>query len=175
MDEINRASIVHDVAELLVNSVKDELRLQGHVLTGRLMDSLEVKVQNLLDGFDINLYMEDYGKILDSGTPSENIPYSPGSGNKTSKYISALVQFVKLRGMASSTAKAERIAFAIAATQKKEGMPTIGSKRYSIRGKRTGFLSDTVDDLEGQITELLETGFDTQITVIFNNLIEANA
>lgn len=129
--------------DLVQNTVKN-IRLQGHTMTGRLEKSIEVQVVQKVDIF-INLLAESYGIPLNTGVKPSRIPFSKGSGAKTSEYIKGLQRFAKIR-MRASDKEALSIAFAIAKKHKKEGMPSRGSFRYSKNGKRTRFFDDAVNE-----------------------------
>jgi hypothetical protein len=62
----------------------------------------------------------DYMAINNQGVPANKIPYYPGSGRKTSKYIDGLIEYAKKR-MGKSDKEAKSVAFAIASKHKKGG------------------------------------------------------
>lgn len=157
------------VREFLEVSIVESLRLQGHTNTGKLASSIETKVSHLLDGTEIGVYMEDYAKYVDQGVGADSIPFSEGSGQKKSKYIQALARFAISKGIASGRKQAESIAFAIAKTHKKEGMPTRASQKFSSTGKRTGFLSDAFTDQELEV--LIDRELGKGLQTIVDNLV----
>lgn len=124
----------------LIGELRDELRDQGHNLTGRLSNSIGADIDEDADGWEIDISHEKYGVYLDFGVKPDRIPYSPGSGAKYSKYIHALKDWVLARGIKTNEKAALSMAFAIARVQKREGMPTRGSFRFSQNGRRTGWL-----------------------------------
>lgn len=142
--------------DLVSNSIKN-IRLQGHTLTGKLENSIEAQVVQQVD-IVITLFAESYGIPLNNGVKPSRIPYSQGSGRKTSEYIKGLQMFAKKR-MRVSDKEALSIAFAIAKKHKKEGMPTRGSFKYSRNGKRTAFFEDAVQEtlsgVDAYLSELL--------------------
>lgn len=134
--------------------LRQELKDQGHYLTGRLSNSIEY---NIVEGFDkvtATIECEEYGLALEFGVPSGRIPYSPGSGAGTSKYIQGLVTFFQKKGLQGREALGA--AFATARAHKREGMPTRGSARFSKSGKRTGFASDVLNRDLAMIAEVME-------------------
>jgi len=137
---INATAIGQD----LINLIADEWIAQGHNMTGAFVASMTAESVNENDSLTISIYdntQRGYGVILDNGVAANRIPFYPGSGNKTSKYISALVLYVKARtGLPDKECLS--IAFAIAHKHKKEGMPTQASSRFSQTGKRTGYVID---------------------------------
>lgn len=139
-----------EAAEIFRKSLKD----QGHVLTGTLLRSikaLSVEANGIIAAY---IEMEDYFEVVDKGVSSNNIPFNPGSGNKTSKYINALIRFFKLRGLSNKRAKSA--AFATAYVHKREGMPTKRSSVFSVNGRRTGFVSKNINAVNKKFIELID-------------------
>lgn len=139
----------------LQTDLRGELKAQGHVLTGRLSESLEYEIEVQGDVIVATMECEDYGLAIEFGVPAERIPYTPGGGGGgTSKYIQGLIRFWNLRGVTGR--EGVRAAFATAAKHKREGLPTRSSYAFSTTGERTGFASTVLErDLEliGRILE----------------------
>ena len=83
-----------------------------------------------------------------------------------SKYIDGLTDFAKKR-FGLNDKEAQSAAFAIAKKQKKEGMPTKNSFKFSKNGKRTGFIDDTIQNATPAIEKIIEES-------IFNFIINYN-
>lgn len=116
----------------------DELKDQGHKATGRLIASVVARVSSALDEIDLALSHLDYGIIVNTGVSANRVPYSRGSGAKTSKFIDALIAWVRLRGIAGGLdKKVKSVAFAIATAMKRDGVPTRGSYKFTNNGRRT--------------------------------------
>lgn len=144
----------------IIQKIKDEFKLQGHSLSGAFEQSLRVIVEKTPEGFSLIGRGNHYGGILNSGVEAQKIPYSGKTGRGgTSLYIEALRKFVEARGMASGK-EALSIAFAIAAKQKKEGLPTNASKRFSKTNKRTQFVQEgmkkSLPDFKAQLSNLMK-------------------
>lgn len=160
-------TLAQEIGEALVKLVREKFAEQGHNLTGKFSKSLgfasEIKRPKLI----INLEGEDYGGIVNAGTEPSRIPYSPGSGKKRSKYITALTAYAIARNMTTDPKEALRIAFAIARKQKQEGMPTKASARFSKTGRRKDFIQEAIDSPE--FTAILDRYspmiIETQITI----------
>ena len=148
--------ISNQIAVLAINVLKRVLKQQGHRLTGKLEQSIEAIIQvNRADYIaTIDIYFEDYGGVLNRGIPANKVPYQRGSGKKTSKVVQGLADFAILRQMTTDPAVAIRIAFAILNKWKKEGAPTIASRRYSQTGNRTGAIEETIKEIEPLIVEI---------------------
>jgi len=145
---------LQDAMKRLQADLRKELKAQGHYLTGKLNDSIEYDIRVDGDFVRAEMEIEDYGLSMEFGVKPQNIPYSPGSGAGTSKYIQGLISFWNKRGVTGR--EGIRAAFATAAKHKREGMPTRSSYAFSTTGERTGFASTVLErDLEliGRILE----------------------
>lgn len=152
--------------ERLQKTSRDNLEQQGHVLTGKLRDSIEFEIVEQGDKVTATMMCEDYGLAMEFGVPADRIPYSPGSGAGHSKYIEGLITFFKKRGLNEKMAIGA--AFGTARKHKREGMPTFASRRFSKTGERTGFASSALEkDLEYIGAAIAEkTGFVLQIAFV---------
>lgn len=157
---------------VLKAGAQKELEDQGHVLTGKLRDSIQVQAREVENEVIRGIMTgEPYGLALNDGVPGENIPYTRGSGAKSSKYIDGLIRFFKLRG--KSDIEAKRAAFATANVHKKEGMPSRGSFRYSKNGRRKGFIDHAVADNYEDIDKMIETELGDWIEGIVLDIVKA--
>lgn len=155
-----------DIIKLLETLLRQSLKEQGHNMTGSLSKSIDIQVKGirtLLRRIEILGFVNDYGIPLDTGVPASRVPFSIPGRAPRSKYIAGLIRFVKLRRIATGK-KAKSIAFAIAKTHKKQGIPSIRSRRFSKNGKRTGWITDTLDDnaekIGNTLINILEKGAD---------------
>lgn len=156
-------TLLTKVSNILDRAFKAEIKDQGHSLTGALEASVKGNVQET----NTSCQILDYGHILNDGTKSEKIPYSGRTGKGgTSKYIQGLVSFFKLRGL--SDKEALGAAFATAAVQKKEGMSTAASKRFSKNGNRQNFISRVIARKENEIDQIMQAGMDDIFNFNFN-------
>jgi hypothetical protein len=163
-------ALVEKIANLALQAVAIEWKNQGHNLTGNAIQQLETRI---VAGGDIVIqgYVVDYMANLNAGVTAANIPYSPGSGARSSKYIAGLIDYVKKR-MGKSDREAKSIAFAIASRQKREGMPTKASSRFSKSGKRTGFIEIALDDIEPKLAALIEQGVEESINFVLESFFK---
>jgi len=141
-----------EVMERVRALAEEEIRAQGHVATGRGVNSLEgVVIDGRGERIVGGLFVEEYMIIQDEGVTAARIPYSPGSGRRFSRFIQGLIRWSEVvkPGMADE----ERLGFAIAVakTMKKEGMPTRGSYSFSRNGRRTGWIESGVEDQREKI------------------------
>jgi hypothetical protein len=157
--------IAQKIGELNVNSIRNQIALQGHNLTGKLSASVEYQVREIPDGVIIQWLLLEYGLPLNSGVFPQNIPFGKPTGAKVSKYIQGLKQFAKQRFKVNDK-QALSIAFAIAHKQIKEGMPTFNSFRFSKTRERTKFVQDAIKDTSKEVEKYLSQLIDTKLNEI---------
>jgi hypothetical protein len=158
-------SLGDEVGKVIVMAVKKAFIMQGHKMTGALNDSIEYKVNATINSVMLEFLMLDYGMVQNFGIAPEKIPFNPGSGAKSSKYIDGLKRFAKIK-LGKNDKEAERVAFAIAYKQKQEGMPTNGSKRM---GKKTGAIFDALKDSEDEVTKMINLAMQEYV---FKNFVD---
>ena len=160
--------LANQIGGLLVKALRRQYTLQGHRLTGTLNASIESVVKLTVTGANIQILMNDYGIILNNGTPASRIPYNPARRSRAgrSKYIEGLQKFARLR-FGLSGKEALSAAFAIAKKQAQQGMPTRGSFRFSKTGRRTGAIEAALSDVDRELTQLTEQFLEE---LIINNL-----
>ena len=145
------------VGEVVKKAVKQAFIMQGRSLTGALVNSIDYSVNATVTSSFIEFTLLDYGMILNYGVPANRIPYSPGSGAKSSKYIDGLKLYAKLRFNANDK-EAERIAFAIARKHKKFGMPL---------DKKIGAVQNGINDSKDEVEALISEALTEVINVMF--------
>lgn len=148
----------------------EELLMQGHKLSGRLIKSLGYEVRKKQGVFSIEFFVENYGLILDRGVKRERIPFSIPGRAKRSLFIEALIKYVKRR-MRIGGERGKRVAFAIARVQKyKDGMPTRGSYRFSKNGRRLGWIEEGFDRKAAELEKLLDKIIGKKIEVLIEGV-----
>lgn len=160
----NLQKLADDIGDLAMTVVANEWKAQGHNLTGSAIKQMETMVKFQINTLIIEGLIPDYMAYNNSGVNAERIPYYPGSGNKTSKYIDGLMRYAKQR-FGASDKESKSIAFAIASKHKKEGMPTKASAKYSSTGKRTGFIETALDKNSQKFIELIENAIKYSVEV----------
>ena len=155
-----------DISILAITVVANEWRAQGHELSGSAVKQMETVIREEIATIVIEGYVPDYMAINNEGVPSNKIPYYPGSGRKTSKYIDGLIDYVQRR-MGKSEKEAKGIAFAIASKHKKEGMPTKNSViKHSKTGRRTGFIEIALEKNSQNFIDLIEQSVAATVEVL---------
>lgn len=157
----------------ILRNLKDEFEAQGHKLTGAFENSLTYQVKDSVTKIEIDVLGNDYGKYVNTGVPSNKIPFSgtkKGRGG-TSKYIQGLIRFVQLR-TGKNAKEAIGIAFAIAKAHKRDGMPTRGSYKHSQNSRRTDFVNFVLNDKEENVGELIEDYVKSEIELLIQNYVK---
>lgn len=162
---------LEQIAKLALEAVAIEWKAQGHNLTGRAIQELETRIVERGNDTVIEGYVIDYMANINSGVPASRIPYSPGSGARSSQYIAGLISYVQKR-MGKSQREAQSIAFAIASRHKREGMPSKASARFSSTGNRTGFIETALDGVEPKLAALIEQGIDETINFVIESFFK---
>jgi len=146
--------------EEMAETGRVELAEQGHKATGKGIRSIEPKAffrgLNTLVGI---IEANDYLMILDAGVPASRIPFSrPGGRGGTSAYIEGLIRWARVVKPGLSLRERRSFAFAVAQNQKKFGMPTPSSFRFSRNGRRTGWIKNSFlkADNERRLIEALQ-------------------
>lgn len=147
-----------------------EYAAQGHNLSG---DFIRELTHSVIPGRMVEGEMLKHGIFLDRGVSANRIPYSGKSGGGRSDYIQGLIAYAKARHGLTGKAAISR-AFQIAATHRKEGMPTSASRRFSrAKGsRRTGFLTKTLDELDAWISTQISIGVGADLDVQIDNMIK---
>lgn len=158
------------ISTYLLYRFQYELRQQGHVLTGALVESLEAQYEETAKGFILRFLANDYGGVLNNGIEPQNVPFREGSGVKTSKVVQGLIGYVEKR-MGLKGKRALGVAFAILKKWKKEGMPTQNSYKFSRNGRRKYWIDTVEKDSQDAIREYVESFIEEEIKILFTNYI----
>ena len=165
MNDLAVINGLKQLGEIIRKEVERVLTEQGHVLTGKIFDEVDNIVKAIKDGYILEGHYQPYSIFVHKGVKAERIPYSPGSGRRHSKYIEALKQYARHRGMSEP----DRAAFAIARVHKREGMPTKASSRFSQTGERLKFLDYALKDEKVDVK--VEKIMADAIEMIVNNIL----
>lgn len=160
--------------EKIIEMLKAELAAQGHRNTGRLERSISYNVTRNAEGLLATVSANEYAIYLEFGVPASRIPFSPGSGAKSSKYIAGLINYFKSKGLQPSEARSA--AFATAHAHKREGMPTRKSYRFSSNNRRTHFTRTTLEQyLPTLVNNLQQAGAQEVQTLVAGQLFAINS
>lgn len=172
MDVFETEKALNKVGRFILEKLREELLNQGHEATGNLISTLRYDITKDTDGFTLQVFMDEYGIFVNNGVSKSRIAYSRGSGAKSSLYISALIEWIKQKGIESGEREVKNFAFAIANKHKQEGMPTSDSSRFSKNGRRTGFIDNVLEDNINEVDSILTSEISTTVEVFFDNLVE---
>ena len=166
---------IGEAVEFLITEIRSELSAQGHNLSGSLSQSIRAKIFRKAGQVVAEVEMLKYGVYQDEGVRPSRIPFSRATGGRPgrprSRFISALQAWVKERGMASGDKLALRIAFAIAAKMKKEGMPTRGAYNHTRNGRRTGFITRPWEDNRREVENKLATSAESYVDRLLGDVL----
>ena len=156
-----------DLKKKLLQSWTD----QGHFMNGAIISTMEFIVESTDKYIDIIGMINKYGGYLESGVDKSKIPFSGtgGHGGK-SLYIQALARYAQLK-MNVSEKESLGVAFAIAYTQKREGMPTKKSYAFSKTGKRTMWIQESLEANKDLISQFIQDNFGLILSTQIENMI----
>lgn len=156
--------LLNDLAELLKEEMRQQLKIANHIMTGELVESIESRILSTIEGRKIEIWLNSYGIALDQGVPPEKIPFTEPSGRGgRSKYIEGLQRFAQLKLGVTDNRKSLGIAFAIARKHKKVGMPVKGP---------TQFIQKTLDATEDDIIRFAEDWAEAVFQAKIESIIE---
>lgn len=156
--------LLNDLAELLKEEMRQQLKIANHIMTGDLVESIESRILSTIEGRKIEIWLNSYGIALDQGVPPEKIPFTEPSGRGgRSKYIEGLQRFAQLKLGVTDNRKSLGIAFAIARKHKKVGMPVKGP---------TQFIQKTLDATEDDIIRFAEDWAEAVFQAKIDSIIE---
>lgn len=145
---MNLKEIYQGAERLITQLIRQEMRAQGHTLTGAMEDSVEGRqTKDTLEGFAIS-----YTKFVEHGVPASSA---------SMKQFPFVVRYFQKRGLSEKEAKG-----AAAATIRKwmkEGMSTQASKRFSKTGARQHAIEAAFVGHNAEIDEYMGNSFDFSI------------
>ena len=165
------SAALESAMKVLQGDLREELKAQGHYLTGKLHNSIKYEITKGVDTVVATIECEDYGLAMELGIPIANIPYSGTTGaGGTSKYIQGLITFFELRGLDGRDAIGA--AFATANVQMAEGMPTLSSYQFSSNGERLGFATTVLQRDLSIIEKILKGQVGLILSITFSEFID---
>lgn len=147
-------AIANELESLITKAVKARLQKQGHVATGKGLNSIETRVKERGQGLVIEILGEDYLAYQETGRKAGTLPN-----------IGALEKWVKQKRLASEAKEVKRIAWAIGINMKRIGMHS-NNKRLDTSKRK--FLSSTIEGgtqiIQGKLFEMFEKNFALMVT-----------
>lgn len=148
--------VVRRALEFVKKSIIAEIKAQGHVASGKLIETIEIRINRTPDKITGGIYMEDYAIVLDRGVKADRVPFSPGSGARSSLYIQSLIDWIATIKPGLGDRERKSFAFAIANKARQEGHPTRGSFSFSQNGRRREWSKHAIDDKQQEIIALMD-------------------
>lgn len=143
LDELDK------ILENLIKAYGRELENQGHIDTGRLIDTAEAKTDLTPTSAEGILLLQDYYEDLERRFSASEIDFSNAA-------FYDLVRYFR-RKLADDPEKAAANTFR---AWQREGRPTRASTRFSRTGNRVRPLGIVLDELDLTINQLIEDGVD---------------
>ena len=138
-----------DISSVIISALVEEIKMQGHNDTGKLINSFESTETETETGkkTTIEILFFNYGMFLNYGRkPGSYVPFA------------VLFDWVKRR-LNLSGLQARSATFAINPKIFKEGSPTKGALKYSSTGTRTQLIDDALKRKDKEITEAISEYF----------------
>ena len=103
------------LGNLFTRLLADELRKKGKVASGRLVDSINPKIEVSAESIELAIYMAPYAKEVAAGKPAKPDGMTFEEYKKSKKRVSiyALTQWVIDKGIETNRIEAVKIAFAV--------------------------------------------------------------
>lgn len=149
----------------------EEWTAQGHFIDGKIVREMDLVIEETLNAVGFLFFFLPYGTYIESGVPASSIPFSGIGGGGRSAYIQGLIGYAMKKLQIQSAQEAKSVAFAIAHTHKKEGMPGRASARFSSTGKRTEWINETFKKSRTGVRRFVLKYVENIISVKFDNLI----
>ena len=165
------SNIFDAIGKKIVQDLGEELAQQGHKASGKLIESLRYEKAISSNIQSLRVYGNDYGQFLEKRNHWRNKmpPIQP---------LVNWINILKTKGRFSTVKNVRSLAFAIAKTMKKEGMPTIGSLRgnkhhapLSSVGRRTAFVHATLKKNKDFINNKLAIALKRDVALMVRNSI----
>lgn len=157
------AAIVLKATQQVAESLKSTFKAQGHVDTGRLLDTMAIKVSPDGLGATGQIFVEKYGIFVNFGVRADRVRYP----------IQVMIDWWERRGL--PTKEATRAAWATRAKHQREGIPTRAASAFSQTGERTGFVERGVSAVMAEVEGYLAASLGAAFEVKFSQLQQIQA
>jgi len=153
---------------VLLEDVKEEWRQQNKVASGKAMRSAKAQTIAGFDSVTGVILVKKYMLYQDKGVKASRVKIGRG-------LITGLTRWIRYKMPSVPAKKRKHVAWAIAKTMQREGMPTKNARRYSPSGRVLNWSSHALGSAEPKIDviveELLSQGIDIEIL----NIIKSGA
>jgi hypothetical protein len=146
-EELNKA--LNNIGKELIAEISRQLVSLNKVASGNLLNSLDYKVIEVVDGLTLELVAADYLNIVDKGRRPGNMPPTK-----------AIESWIKVRGINVGKKGIKSTAFAIATSIKHNGIKATNIKQNAINNILTRMQqllqTAAIEDINKQINEILK-------------------
>ena len=160
MAALTTKGILEKVAQVFRDGLLVELEVQGY--------KIHADTKNKIKAVGIAAGAQSRAQVIG---PEHliflNFPRKPGAKKIP---INAILRFMKRAGFGGTGKEALSIAWAIQITIFQQGRPTFNSRLLSDNGKRTGFIEDSVREVEQKAKTVIETEAAKTIRAAFRGL-----
>lgn len=143
------------LAAYLKHELEKELTAQGHIATRKLLNSIDVAVETLVNGYEIKGQYLEYGSKVDSGT---------GPGTKVP--IKDLIDWIRAKKIVFQGKSELHTAFLIQGAIYRKGTPT------SKDPNKMRWMSATLENNQAKIIADIEKIAFSHMVVLINNMVE---
>lgn len=165
MEQILDTTALDKIATLARDAVVIEWRRQGHELTGRAAREVETRIMDRAGGVEIQGFLLDYMARINQGVPASEVRSDAAT-------IRGLVRYARLRFRVGLN-EAQGIAYRINNAHRREGIPSIGSQRFSATGRRTGFVEEGLDKESQAIEKIINDAVDEGYRLLIESFFRA--
>lgn len=149
------------VGTFLVTELTTELARKQKKASGRLLKSFRSEVNGTADGFEIAVIAESYFKFVDKGVNGRNRNRgSQYSFNSKRPPLEPLLEWVKIRSIATGDRAVRSAAFAIQTYIWKNGMKGLNILEEVLKKASSEYLND------------IERAYITKVSIEIDNIIE---
>ena len=163
--DIDFKTLLVAISDNLKEEMIKELLGQGHKASGKLIDSIENKVTEYVNGASAEISYLFYGRFLETGLSASAFTKPPGRAE-----IAAIVRWIK-RKVIRVKKTIESFAWAIATNKRKVGFPSPNANQYSPNGRTIKFQSIAIENVQDEIEKKVQDFTEEQIDVILTDVI----
>ena len=163
---------LNPIATQIQSILGQQLISLGRNASGALINSLQHQIIPKGEfGFDLKILGNSYWRVVEYGVAAANVPFDAKtrSGASNSEYINGLINWIKVKGIASDNDTVRSIAFAIATKQTSTSRGGFGLGNPMDKNK-LGFVSKSSNEINNELSRVSKV-YETEILKIVGNSI----
>tara|TARA_Y100000593_G_scaffold94237_1_gene192341 strand:- start:1257 stop:1787 length:531 start_codon:yes stop_codon:yes gene_type:complete len=163
---------LNPIATQIQSILGQELISLGRNASGALINSLQHQIIPKGEfGFDLKILGNDYWRVVEYGVSAQDVPFDANtrSGATNSEYINGLMNWIRVKGMASDNDVVRSIAFAIATKQTSTSRGGFGLGNPMDKNK-LGFVSKSTNEINNELTKISQI-YESEVLKIVGNSI----